>query len=63
MLMIASLLDHQWKILIRYVDSMNNGDKNFVLTDEGDINKLLGIEITQLDDKRFKYLSHIWQTE
>ena len=38
----------------RFVGSMKNGDKNFVLTDEGDINKFLGIEITQLDDKRFK---------
>ena len=37
----------------RFVDSMKNGDENFVLTDEGDINKFLGIEITQLDDKRF----------
>ena len=37
-----------------FVDSMNNGDENFVLTDEGDINKFLGIEITQLDEKRFK---------
>ena len=35
----------------RFVDSMKNGDKNFVLTNEGDINKFLGIEITQLDDK------------
>ena len=38
----------------RFVDSMKNGDENFVLTDEGDINKFLGIEMTQLDDKRFK---------
>ena len=38
----------------RFVDSMKNGDENFVFTDEGDINKFLGIEITQLDDKRFK---------
>ena len=38
----------------RFVDSMKNRDENFVLTDEGDINKFLGIEITQLDDKRFK---------
>ena len=37
-----------------FVDSMKNGDKNFVLTDEGDINKFLGIEITQLGDKIFK---------
>ena len=33
---------------------MKNGDENFVLTDEGDINKFLGIEITQFDDKIFK---------
>ena len=33
---------------------MNYGDKNFVLTDKGGINKFLGIEITQIDDKRFK---------
>ena len=33
---------------------MKYGDKNFVLTDKWDINKFLGIEITQLDDKRFK---------
>ena len=38
----------------RFVDSMKNGDKNFVLTDEGDINKLLRIEINQLDNKRSK---------
>ena len=38
----------------RFVDSMNNGDKNFVLTNEGDIHKFLGIEMTQLDDKIFK---------
>ena len=43
----------------RFVDSMKNGDENFVLNDEGDINKFLGIEITQLDDKDSKYLSHI----
>ena len=36
------------------VESMKTGKENFVLTDEGDINEFLGIEITQLDDKRFK---------
>ena len=41
----------------RFVDSMKNGDENFVLTDKGDINKFLGIEITQLDEKQFK-ISH-----
>ena len=38
----------------RFVDSMKNRDKKFVSADEGDINKFLGIEITQLDDKIFK---------
>ena len=33
---------------------MKTVKENFVLTDEGDINKFLGTEITQLDDKRFK---------
>ena len=33
---------------------MKTGKENFVTTDEGNINKFLGIEITQFDDKRFK---------
>ena len=37
-----------------FVESMKTGKENFVPTDEGDINKFLGIEITQLDDNRFK---------
>ena len=43
----------------RFVNSMKNGDENFVLTNEGDIDKFLGIDITQLDNERFKYFSHI----
>ena len=38
----------------RFLNSMKNEDKNSILTDEGDINKFLGIEITQLNDKRCK---------
>ena len=38
-----------------FVKSMKEGSENFILTDEGDIDKFLGIEITQLEDgKRFK---------
>ena len=37
-----------------FVASMKYGSENFVLTDEGDINKFLGIEITQLNEKTFK---------
>ena len=38
----------------RFVDSMKNGNENFVLTNDGGINKFLRVEITQLDNKRFK---------
>ena len=37
-----------------FVDSMKNGAENFILTDEGDVNKFLGIEITHVDDNRFR---------
>ena len=37
-----------------FVASMKTGSEKFVLTDEGDINKFLGIEITHIDNKRFK---------
>ena len=33
---------------------MQNGKEYFILTDEGDINKFLGIEIKHLCDKRFE---------
>ena len=33
---------------------MQNGTENFILTNKGDIDTFLGIEITQLDEKRFK---------
>ena len=37
-----------------FVQSMKNGPEKFVLTDEGDINKFIGIEITHIDEKIFK---------
>ena len=37
-----------------FVRSMQVGPEKFILTDEGNIDKFLGIEITHLDDKRFK---------
>ena len=42
------------KEIDKFVESLKNSPENFVLTDEGDIDKFLGIEITQLDDRRFK---------
>jgi hypothetical protein len=38
----------------RLVCSMHNGPKNFKLTDEGDVNKFLGIEIMKLDSSSFE---------
>ena len=37
-----------------FVKSMEVGPENFMLTDEGDIDKFLEIEIDHLDEKRFK---------
>ena len=37
-----------------FVESMKSVSENFVLTDQGDINKFLGTEITQIYDKIFK---------
>ena len=42
------------KYIDYFVASMKYGSENFVLTDEGDINKFLGIEITQIDKEGFK---------
>ena len=49
-IIIGPLLDH----IDSFVKTMKTGKENFVLTDEGDINKSLGIEIIKLDEKRFK---------
>ena len=37
-----------------FVKLMEVGPKTFTLTDEGDIDKFLGIEINHLDEKIFK---------
>jgi hypothetical protein len=39
------------------VKSMEDGPKGYVLNDEGDINKFLGIEIKEITINKFK-LSH-----
>ena len=41
-----------------FVKSMKSRSENFLLTDEGDINKFLGIEMTQVDDKICKISQH-----
>ena len=37
-----------------FVKTLQNGPENFVLTDEGDVEEILGIEIIQLNDPQFK---------
>ena len=41
-----------------FIKSMQEGSENFILADEGDIDKFLGIEITRLDGKRFEISQH-----
>ena len=36
------------------IDSLHGGDENFVLQDEGSIDKYLGVSITQLDESSFE---------
>jgi hypothetical protein len=38
----------------RLIASMQSGPENFDLTDEGDVNKFLGVEITRIDDRSFQ---------
>ena len=37
-----------------FIYSMQHGSENFILTDEGDVNKFLGIEITHNEDSYFE---------
>jgi hypothetical protein len=37
-----------------FVKSMKYGPKEYVLTDEGDINKFLGIEIKEITKNKFE---------
>ena len=46
------ILGPSMKDIYGFAESTKSGSENFVLTDEGYINKFLGNEINQLDDKR-----------
>jgi hypothetical protein len=37
------------------ITSLHNGKENFILQDEGSIDKYLGVSITQLDDQSFSF--------
>ena len=38
----------------QFIYSMQHGSENFILTDEGYVNKFLGIEITHNEDSSFE---------
>jgi hypothetical protein len=48
------IISNSMKSINTFVKSMKDGSKGYVLTDEGDINKFLGIEIKEITivDKR-----------
>ena len=48
------IVGNDMKQIDAFVKSMQNGPENFILTDEGDIDKFLGIEIKKLDENRFE---------
>ena len=42
----CSIIGEQMSDINAFINSMHEGKENFILTDEGDVNKFLGIEIT-----------------
>jgi hypothetical protein len=48
------IVSNSMKDINTFVKSMRDGPKGYVLTDEGDINKILGIEIKEITKNKFK---------
>ena len=48
------LVSSDQKAIDELVDSLENGEEKFLLTDEGDIDKFLGIEINHFEDGSFE---------
>jgi hypothetical protein len=44
----------------KLIQSLHKGDENFVLQDEGSIDKYLGVKIKQLDDSSFELTQSFW---
>jgi hypothetical protein len=51
------IVSNSMKDINTFVQSMKDGPEGYVLTDEGDINKYLGIEIKEITKDKFE-LSH-----
>ena len=48
------IVGNSMKDIDSFVNSMQTGPENFILTDEGDIDKFLGIDIKQLSENKFE---------
>jgi hypothetical protein len=48
------IVSNSMKDINTFDKSMKDGPKEYVLTDEGDINKFLGIEINEINRNKFK---------
>jgi hypothetical protein len=48
------IVGNSMKEIDEFIESMKNGPENFILTDEGDINTFLGVEIKHRNDEVFE---------
>ena len=48
------IIGEQMSDINTFIDLMHEGQENFILTDEGDVNKFLGIETTKYEDSLFE---------
>jgi hypothetical protein len=48
------IVSNSMKDINTFVTSLKDGLKEYVLTDEGDINKFLGVEIKEITRNKFK---------
>jgi hypothetical protein len=52
----CNIVSDSLKDINTYVKSMKDGPKGYVFTDDGDINKFLGIEIKEITKNKFELL-------
>jgi hypothetical protein len=48
------IISNSMKVINTFVTSMKDGPEEYVLTDEGDINKFLGIQIKEITRNKFE---------
>jgi hypothetical protein len=52
------IICNSMKDINTFVKSMKDGPEGYILTDEGDINKFLGIEIKEITKNKFEFHNH-----